>query len=364
LERLPTDSADEHHSFLPLRLKKDRLSSPIEIMPSKEQELTWMKAREAGIIGESEALYKSVESALNAAPTEISILICGANGTGKELLARLIHDYSRASPRQFLAINCASISPDLFESEMFGHEKGSFTGASNLKKGAFELAHGGTLFLDELGEMPLGQQAKLLRVMQTGTCRRVGSNSAVDDIEARPRIIAATNIDVREALRKGKLREDLFYRLNRRIELPSLAERRSDIPILANNFLTHFIKDYGEDKKSHPASFTPSALKLLQSHPWPGNIRELRGVVENAFIDARGRTITDSDLSILTHFHGESEGGLPEPHEGFDSKHYLQSVRDQLYFRALELAGQNTSAASRLLGISKQALTTWKDNQG
>ena len=323
-----------------------------------------MKAREAGIIGESVVLYNSVESALNVAPTEISVLICGANGTGKELLARLIHDYSRASSRQFLAINCASISPALFESEMFGHEKGSFTGAGNLKKGAFELAHGGTLFLDELGEMPLEQQAKLLRVMQTGTCRRVGSNSALDDIEARPRIIAATNINVTEALRKGKLREDLFYRLTRHIELPSLSERRSDIPILAKKFLADFIQNYGEKKKSHPTSFAPSALKLLQSHPWPGNIRELRGVVENAFIDARGKTITDSDLSMLTHFQRESAGDLPEPHEGFDSKRYLQSVKDQLYLRALELAGQNTSAASRLLGISKQALSAWEDNQG
>lgn len=331
--------------------------------PVEEQEIIWLKAEQAGIKGRSKELYGAVSSALNAAPTEVSILILGPNGTGKELLARLIHDYSRASGRQFLAINCASISPSLFESEMFGHEKGSFTGANTLKKGAFELAHGGTLFLDELGEMPLEQQAKLLRVMQTGRCRRVGSNSSEDNIEARPRIIAATNIYVAEALRKGKLREDLFYRLTRHVRIPSLIERQTDIPLLANAFLEDFIRNYGNHKKTYPTAFESSAINLLESHSWPGNIRELRGVVENAFIDARGRRITKADLSFLHHPAPEGTGEIPEPHEGFDSRRYLDSVRDGLYGRALELANGNLTAASLLLGITKQSLKQWNDKR-
>ncbi len=331
--------------------------------PVEEQEVVWLKAEQAGIQGRSGELYSVLSSTLNAAPTEVSILILGPNGSGKELLARLIHDYSRASGRQFLAINCASISPNLFESEMFGHEKGSFTGANTQKKGAFELAHGGTLFLDELGEMPLEQQVKLLRVMQTGRCRRLGSNSSVDDIEARPRIIAATNIDVAEALRKGKLREDLFYRLTRHVRIPSLAERRTDIPLLAKAFLEDFIRNYGNHKKAYPTSFEPAAIKLLESHSWPGNIRELRGVVENAFIDARGKKITKADLSFLHHPVPENSGEIPEPHEGFDSRRYLDSVRNALYGRALELANGNLTAASNLLGIAKQSLKQWNDRR-
>ena len=214
-----------------------------------ETDIVWMKAETAGIRGRSEELYKAVSSALNAAPTEVSILLHGPNGCGKELLARLIHDYSKASGSQFLALNCAALSPNLFESELFGHEKGAFTDAHKQKKGAFELAHGGTLFLDELGEMPLTQQAKVLRVMQIGRCRRVGSDSPEENIDARPRIIAATNIDVEDALQKGKLREDLFYRFTRHIRIPSLAERGSDISLLAEGFLEDFTKNYGQQKK-------------------------------------------------------------------------------------------------------------------
>jgi transcriptional regulator with PAS, ATPase and Fis domain len=335
-------------------------------MSTKDQEkreLVWMKARDVGILGQSDELYHALEKALNAAPTEVSVLILGANGTGKEQMARLIHEYSRASGKQFLAINCASIAPNLFESEMFGHEKGAFTGANATKKGAFELAHGGTLFLDELGEMPLEQQAKLLRVMQTGRCRRLGSSSHNDNIEARPRIIAATNVDIEAALQNGKLREDLFYRMTRRVELPPLSGRRSDIAILAHSFLEHFVKEYGSVRKNTPKSISPQALKRLENHDWPGNIRELRSVIENAFIDARGKTIEECDLTIFSRREESSCSGTPELHEGFDSKTYLEGVRDQLYLRALEMNANNLSAAARCLGISKQSLAQWKDKR-
>lgn len=325
--------------------------------------LVWMKARELGILGQSDELYQALEKALNAAPTEVSVLILGANGTGKEQIARLIHEYSRASGKQFLAINCAAIAPNLFESEMFGHEKGAFTGATTTKKGAFELAHGGTLFLDELGEMPLEQQAKLLRVMQLGRCRRLGSSSHSDNIEARPRIIAATNVDVESALLNGKLREDLFYRMTRRIELPTLSTRRSDIAILTNAFLEYFRKEYATSRKSMPKALSAKALKRLENHDWPGNIRELRSVIENALIDARGNTIEEEDLTIFSRKEGGSLDGIPQLYEGFDSKIYLENVRDQLYLRALEMNGNSLSAASRCLGISKQSLAQWKDKR-
>lgn len=330
---------------------------------SEKTELVWMKARDVGIVGHSEGLYRAVSSALNAAPTEVSVLILGANGTGKEQLARLIHEYSRASGRQFLTINCASIAPNLFESEMFGHEKGAFTGANTLKKGAFELAHGGTLFLDELGEMPVDQQAKLLRVMQTGRCRRVGSNSQEDNIEARPRIVAATNVDPTEALENGKLREDLFYRLTRQVHLPPLAQRREDIPLLAMAFLAHFNENYASRKGPLATSFSPCALRRLENHTWPGNIRELRNVIENAFIDACGPVITEAELSITPRRAPGDHGAVPTPSEGFDSKAYLDSVRDRLYQKALEMTGGKLSQASRLLGITKQTLQQWNDKQ-
>lgn len=330
----------------------------------EKRELIWMKARDVGIVGQSDELHQALEKALNAAPTEVSVLILGANGTGKEQIARLIHEYSRASGKQFLAINCAAIAPNLFESEMFGHEKGAFTGANTTKKGAFELAHGGTLFLDELGEMPLEQQAKLLRVMQVGRCRRLGSSSHSDNIEARPRIIAATNVNVEAALQNGKLREDLFYRMTRRIELPTLLERRSDIALLSQAFLDYFRKEYAQSRKNIPKALSPKALKRLESHAWPGNIRELRSVIENALIDSRGNAIEEEDLTIFQRKEGIMNDGLPQLHDGFDSKIYLENVRDKLYLRALEMNGNNLSAASRCLGISKQSLSQWKDKRG
>jgi DNA-binding NtrC family response regulator len=325
----------------------------------QDNEVIWLKAKEAGIVGRSENLLLALRRALNAAPTEVSVLIQGANGTGKEGMAKLIHDYSRASGRQFHPINCAAITPSLFESEMFGYEKGAFTDAKTMKMGAFEMAHGGTLFLDELGEMPLDQQAKLLRVMQSGRCRRIGSNKTEDDIEARPRIIAATNVDVSAALRDGKLREDLFYRFTRHIVLPSLSERRSDIPILVESLLQKFIDDPASKRKNGPRGFSPKALRCLEAHSWPGNIRELSNVVHNAYLEASGSSIIETDLSISVRAAVEHQNGIPEPHEGFDSKRYLDSVRDQLYRRALELTDGNLSAASGRLGISRQSLHEW-----
>jgi DNA-binding NtrC family response regulator len=221
--------------------------------------------------------------------TAIPVFVSGESGTGKELAARTVHDLSRRRKQPFLAVNCGAISPHLLESEVFGHEKGSFTGADRQHLGFFERAHGGTLFLDEITEMPPELQVKLLRVLETGTFMRVGSTQAQD---ADVRVIAATNRVAEEAVAAGKLREDLLYRLNVfPITLPALRDRRDDIALLARHFLGAICEREGERKH-----FSDEALAKLAAYRWRGNVRELRNVVQRAYVMAAGDAITDEWL--------------------------------------------------------------------
>jgi DNA-binding NtrC family response regulator len=239
------------------------------------------------LIGGSPAMQKVYDLVAKVARTEATILITGDTGTGKEVAAQTIHQLSRRSRGTFLPLNCGAVSPNLIESELFGHERGSFTGADRAHKGYFERAGGGTLFLDEVTETPLESQVKLLRVLETGTVIRVGGT---EPIKVDVRVIAATNRVPEEAVAGGKLREDLLYRLNVfPIHLPTLWERREDIELLAEHFLGQLNKQEGTSKE-----FTRAAMERLRTHRWPGNVRELRNVVHRAFILAEDAVGVDA----------------------------------------------------------------------
>lgn len=234
--------------------------------------------RFGNIIGKSTKMQEIFKLAEIVAESDSSVLIQGESGTGKEVLAKAIHYNSGRRASAFVTINCAALTETLIESELFGHEKGAFTGAIGRKLGLFETANGGTAFLDEIGEVPTSVQVKLLRVLQNGEIKRVGGN---DVIKVDVRIIAATNRDLKQSIKEGRFRDDLYYRLNViSITLPPLRERTEDIPLLAN----HFLKLYNEKIKKEITGFTPSALKLLLSYHWPGNVRELENAIERAVI--------------------------------------------------------------------------------
>lgn len=239
--------------------------------------------------GRSPVMQHLYEQISRVAGTSVTVLITGESGTGKEVVAQTVHDLSRRRKRPFLAVNCGAISPNLIESEIFGHEKGSFTGAERQHQGFFERAAGGTLFLDEITEMPPELQVKLLRVLETGRFMRVGSTVSQ---EADVRVIAATNRPVMQAVAQGKLREDLLYRLNVfPIELPPLRARLSDVPLLADHFLAAISEQEGPRKR-----FVPQAYARLSTYAWPGNVRELRNAVQRAYVMAADETIDDSWL--------------------------------------------------------------------
>jgi DNA-binding NtrC family response regulator len=231
------------------------------------------------LVGRSPAMQDVYDKIARVAPTEATVLLTGESGTGKEIVARTIHELSRRRKHPFLAINCGAISPNLIENEMFGHERGSYTGADRQHKGYFEQSSGGTLFLDEVSEMPLELQVRLLRVLETGTLMRIGTSRT---IETDVRIIAATNRDPREAVRQGKLREDLYHRLNVfPLEMAPLRERSEDIELIAHYFLEEMNEASGTHKK-----FAPGAIARMQQHSWPGNVRELKNYIHRVFIMA------------------------------------------------------------------------------
>jgi transcriptional regulator with GAF, ATPase, and Fis domain len=230
------------------------------------------------IVGSSGALQKVLSLVSKVAPTDATVLVTGETGTGKELVARAIHRRSHRSSRAFVCVNCAAVPRDLIASELFGHEKGSFTGALQRRLGRFELAEGGTIFLDEVGELPLGTQIALLRVLQEHEFERVGGTRP---IRTNVRVIAATNRNLQVAIQAGTFRSDLFYRLNVfPIDMPPLRERREDIPVLVEYFVDHCARKAGK----HIHGITKESLDLLRSYPWPGNIRELQNVIERSVI--------------------------------------------------------------------------------
>ncbi len=244
------------------------------------------------IVGESEEMQRIMQLVKIVADTNATVLITGESGTGKEVIARYIHQISSRRKNRFVAINCGAIPAGLLESELFGHEKGAFTGATSFYRGKFELAHDGTLFLDEIAEMPLELQVKLLRFLQDHTIQRVGG---LEPIRLNVRIIAATNKDLKEEVDCGRFREDLFYRLNVvAMEMPPLRSRGADIALLANHFMKMFASEYHK----RITAISPKALKLLKRYPWPGNVRELENKIRKAVLLARHHVILPEDLDI------------------------------------------------------------------
>jgi transcriptional regulator with GAF, ATPase, and Fis domain len=292
-----------------------------------------------GLVGESPALRRAYDVITRVAPTPTTVLILGESGTGKELAARAIHGASRRAGKPFVAINCATFSENLLESELFGHERGAFTGAVERKTGKLEVAHGGTVFLDEVGEMPLQLQARLLRVLQERTFERVGSTKP---IQVDIRLVAATNRDLQKAISEGTFRADLFYRLNVvSITMPPLRERREDIPLLAS----HFAALHGRNIRGREAGISPEARSLLVRYDWPGNVRELGNVIERAVVLGADNTIRPEDLPESLLETAPATDGAPTPrfHDA------LNGLKRRLIVEAVHESGGNiTRAAERL----------------
>jgi DNA-binding NtrC family response regulator len=300
-----------------------------------------------GIHGTMQDVFRLVEK---VAPSSATVLIYGESGTGKELIARALHFNSPRASRPFLALNCSAIPEPLLESELFGHEKGSFTGAIARKPGLFEQAHGGTLLLDEVGELPPSVQAKLLRVLQEKEVRRVGGSAS---LAVNVRIVAATNRDLGRLMKEGKFREDLYYRLNVfPILLPPLRSRTTDIPPLVEHFLERFAKESGRPR----LKVAPQTLSLLMEYSWPGNVRQLESALERACLLAEDELITPPLLpaEVRENLSAPAEGGLSLsiPDEGIS----LEAVERELMEKALRKAGGTLSKAARLLGISPRTL--------
>jgi two-component system NtrC family response regulator len=305
------------------------------------------------IIGKSKAMHAIFDTIGKVAPSSATVLIEGESGTGKELVAKAIHFNSPRKDKSFIAVNCSAIVDTLLESELFGHEKGAFTGAHMMKKGRFELADGGTLFLDEIGELPQNLQVKLLRAIQEKSIERVGG---AKPIAVNIRLIAATNKTLEEEIRKGLFREDLYYRLNVvKLTIPPLRERLEDIRPL----VSHFIKKYAEERKAGApvTGVDQKAEKLFFEYSWPGNIRELEHVIERAMILCPGQWITESDLpkplksSVNNMLHIE---GIPANANLYDT---LAKVEQTMILRALKLTNNIQSHAAELLGIGKSGLS-------
>src|SRR6059036_3041080 len=303
------------------------------------------------IVGRSPAMRRLFETIVKIADTDVTVLVRGASGTGKELVANALHYRSPRRAKPFIKMNCAALSQELVESELFGHERGAFTGATARREGKFEAADGGTLFLDEVGDMPLETQAKLLRALQEKEFERVGGNAP---IKVDVRLIAATNQDLEAAVKAGRFREDLYYRL-RVVELviPPLAERREDIPLLIDHFLKDAAKRFGREVKP----LTGEALRACQTHPWKGNVRELRSAVEQALLLAPGPEITATDLFTNAPADASPPPPAAPPASFREAKERLVEAFERDYLLdALRRHGGNITKAAEDIGMHRQNL--------
>jgi two-component system response regulator HydG len=312
------------------------------------------------IVGRSEVMRQTLETARQVAQSRATVLLTGESGTGKEVFANAIHRWSDRAGKPLIKLSCAAIPETLLEAELFGYEKGAFTGAVNRRQGRFEAAHGGTLFLDEVGEMPLTVQVKLLRVIQEGVFERLGSNTP---IEVNVRLMAATNADLEQMVSEGTFREDLYYRLNVvPMRVPPLRERPEDVLPLAEHFLTLFNMQFSK----HIAGFTDDGAAALEAYPWPGNIREIRNVVERAVLLGDESELGAAALALTP-----SAGGRTPPSparsefevpgwsdDGVDLEGIVEGIEEALVRRAYEAAGGNKSLAARLLGLNRDKFRT------
>ena len=297
------------------------------------------------IIGSSPEIDELLEMVSYVAPTEATVLITGESGTGKELVAETLHRNSDRIGKPFVRVNCAALAENLLESELFGHEKGAFTGADRQRDGTFVQADGGTLFLDEIGETSAAMQVKLLRVLQEGELQRVGGDQT---ITVDVRIIAATNRDLEEEVEKGRFREDLYYRLNVvTLEVPPLRARQGDVELLAERFIERF----AEKNRRTVESVSRECMQHLRAYPWPGNVRELENAIERGVILMRGNHLTEKSLplAVQKHFQENPEAGMAKPAT-------LQEAEKELIKQTLKETGGNKSEAARRLGITRKTL--------
>jgi len=298
------------------------------------------------IIGNSAVMHEVFETVKQVAPTKTTVLLTGDSGTGKELIAQAVHQYSRRKGR-FIPVHCAALNANLLESELFGHEKGAFTGAGEMKKGRFELADGGTIFLDEIGEIDPAVQVKLLRVLESMTFERVGGS---EPIHTSARVVAATNKDLQKMVNEGTFREDLFYRLFVvAIQLPPLRERGEDVSIMIH----HFIKEFAKDTNRNVNAISDEALNILCAYGWPGNVRELRNCIERMVVLSRDEILEMN--SIPLHIRESVEPGISKrvlTHSTLN----LEENEKNLIMKALEKCDNNKSQAAKLLGISRRTL--------
>ena len=303
-----------------------------------------------GLVGSSAAMARVYDMVRRIKDTRINCLLQGESGTGKEVVARAIHDAGVRASHPFIAVNCGAIPENLVESELFGHRKGSFTGAIRDKQGLMSAAHKGTLFLDEVASLPLGSQVKLLRAIQE---RRFTPVGAVDEVEVDARVIAASNVDLTDAVAEGSFREDLYYRLNVvQLDLPPLRERAGDLPELADHFAAHFAEEYG--KEIH--GFTPDAIRALQQHSFPGNVRELRNLVERAVALANGPLLGVNDVADRLQMRATraapTDGELRIPPDGLNLDALLADTERKWLVAALDSCDGNKTEAARLLHMS------------
>jgi len=324
---------------------------------SLEQEVRYLRSEVAGlfekfqIVSKSQAMQAIFGIIDKVAQTTSNVLITGESGTGKELVARAIHARSQRAEKPFVAINCAAIPSELMESELFGHERGAFTGAVHRASGKFEYAHGGTIFFDEVASLQLGLQAKILRVLQEREFSRVGSHL---NIKVDVRVIAATNTRLDEMVKEGQFRSDLYFRLNViPIELPPLRERAEDVAVLANYFLAKFNQQLNKRIKG----ITPAAMFVLESYPWPGNIRELENLIERIVVlGPDGHSIDEKDLPFDLLLRGEIDGEALEGQAGDGLVQARHAFERQFILRTLEQCRWNQTNTARMLGVHRNTL--------
>jgi two-component system response regulator HydG len=343
--KLTIERASEHAGLKEEnRALKERLRSDYDI---------------ANIIGRSQPMKKLFDTMSMVAPSEATVLITGESGTGKELIARSLHFNSPRKEKPLVVVNCASIAETLLESELFGHEKGAFTGADKRREGRFMQANNGTIFLDEIGEMSPTMQAKLLRVLQEKEVQRVGSD---ETIKVDVRIVAATNRNLEADVAKGRFREDLFYRLNvMNLNVPPLKERQEDIPLLAQ----HFLEKFADKNRKTVKGFVPLAMDMLLNYDWPGNVRELENAIERAVILLTGEYITEKQLPLnITKKYPDLLTSPIAAAPVMDGTRSMEEIEKEAILATLKVSGGNKSETARRLGITRKTLHNKLKNYG